>query len=92
MSEKVELTQQMNLIEIQVAKMEEIKAHIVKSQSVLELINNSLESKVKANNPDIASELNSLVTVYDQLEHAFEDAEEVEEFLKQTEVVDEKNA
>lgn len=92
MSEKIELDVQKNLIEVQVAKMEEIKAHIVKSQSVLELVNNSLEQKAGKEGCDIASELNSLVTVYDQLEHAFEDAEEVEAFLKQTEVVDEKNA
>lgn len=91
MSEKVELDAQKDLVEEQVENVEEIKAHIVKAQSVIELVVNSLEAKVDEDD-NIASELNSLVTVYDQLEHAFQDAEEVEDFLHQTEVVDEKNA
>jgi hypothetical protein len=92
MSERVELDAQKSLIEVQIDSVQEIKAHIIKAQSVLELVNNSLEAKAKEANCDIAGELNSLVTVYDQLEHALQDAEEVEKFLAQTEIVDEKNA
>lgn len=92
MSEKVELTEQEKLIETQVAAAQEIKAHIIKAESVLELVTDSLENKIKTQNYDIANELNSLVTVYDQLDHAFGDAETIEEFLKQAQVVDEKNA
>jgi len=81
-----------SLIEVQIDSVQEIKAHIVKAQSVLELVTNSLEAKVKDTNCDIASELNSLVTVYDQLEHALQDADDVEKFLAEAEIVDEKNA
>jgi hypothetical protein len=92
MSERVELDAQKSLIEVQIDSVQEIKAHIVKAQSVLELVTNSLEAKVKDTNCDIASELNSLVTVYDQLEHALQDADDVEKFLAEAEIVDEKNA
>lgn len=92
MAEKTELLTQKELVENQAETMEEIKAHIVKAQSDLELVTNSLETKAKEGTDDISSELNSLSTVYDQLEHAFLDAEQVEDFLKEAEVVDERNA
>lgn len=92
MAEQIELQSQKDLMETQVATIEEMKAHIVKAQSVLELVTNSLEKKAEEGTDDISSELNSLSTVYDQLEQAFQDAEGVEDFLKEAEVVDEKNA
>lgn len=90
--EKTELTAQQEMMEIPAEKMAEIKDHIVKSQSVLELVADSLEEKLQPEGSDITTELNALTTIYDQLDHAYQDAEDVEAFLKQTEAVDKKNA
>lgn len=76
----------------QIDVVEEIKEHLIKSQSMIDVITNSIEGKNKDNVLDLASELNSMVSVYDQLEHALQDAESILNALKEDKVVDAKNA
>ncbi len=76
----------------QVAAVEEIKEHLIKAQSLVDVISNSIEAKNKDNTLDLASELNSMVSVYDELDHALGDAESVLDALKEDQTVDEKNA
>lgn len=76
----------------QIAAVEEIREHLIKAQSMIDVITNSLEGKNKDNVLDLASELNSMVSVYDQLEHALGDADSVLNALKEGQNVDERNA
>lgn len=76
----------------QVSALEEIREHLIKASSMIDVISNSIEGKNKDNTLDLASELNSLVGVYDELNHALGDADSVLDALKEDEVVDEKNA
>ncbi|UNT96439.1 hypothetical protein [Allobaculum mucilyticum] len=83
---------QAELTEGPVAAVEEIREHLIKAESVIDLISSSIEAKNADNKLDLASELNSMVAVYDELEHAINDAEDVLKALKEDEKVDEKNA
>lgn len=92
MSKEVVLMSQAELTERPVAAVEEIREHLIKAESVIDLISSSIEAKNADNKLDLASELNSMVAVYDELEHAINDAEDVLKALKEDEKVDEKNA
>ena len=92
MSKEVILMSQAELTEGPVAAVEEIREHLIKAESVIDLISSSIEAKNADNKLDLASELNSMVAVYDELEHAINDAEDVLKALKEDEKVDEKNA
>lgn len=76
----------------QVSAVEEIKEHLIKAQSLVDVISTSIEAKNKDNALDLASELNSMVSVYDELDHALGDAQSVLDALKEDQTVDEKNA
>lgn len=76
----------------QIAAVEEIREHLIKAQSMIDVITNSIEGKNKDNTLDLASELNSMVSVYDQLEHALGDADSVLKALQEDQNVDERNA
>lgn len=91
-NKEVVLDTQSELTGVQVATVEEIRDHLIKAQSVIDVVANSIEGKNKDNTLDLASELNSLVSVYDELEHALGDTEDVLDALKEDETVDEKNA
>lgn len=86
------LDAQSELTGVQVDTVEEIKTHLIKAQSMIDVIANSIEGKNKDNTLDLASELNSMVNVYDELDHAILDVEDVLKALKEDEVVDTKNA
>lgn len=90
--EKVMLTSQDELTDIQSSVMDEIHNHLVKAQSMIDVITSAIEAKNADNKLGLASELNSLVAVYDELECALNDSEEVLDALDETEAVDEKNA
>ena len=93
MSDKViDLTSQAALTEDQIAIIEEVRDHLIKVQSIIDVVSNSIEGKNKDNVLDLASELNTLVSGYDQLEHAIEDTESSLDAAKETELVDNKNA
>jgi allophanate hydrolase subunit 1 len=93
MSEKsVILENQAKLTQVQIAKVEEIQEHLVKALSLVDVITNSIEAKNKDNVLDLASELNSMVAVYDELQHGADDAAEVLSALKETVADDTKNA
>lgn len=92
MADKIVVDEQKSLLENQIDTVEEIKEHLIKAMSVLDLVTSSLEKKEGAENWDIASELNSMVTVYDNLDHAFQDAQDVYKFLKDQENVDSVNS
>lgn len=85
------LETQSELTTDQIGTVEEIKEHLIKAQSLVDVIANSIEGKNKDNTLDLASELNSMVSVYDELDHAIEDAESVLDALKEDQKVDEKN-
>ncbi len=85
------LETQSELTTDQISTVEEIKEHLIKAQSLVDVIANSIEGKNKDNTLDLASELNSMVSVYDELDHAIEDAESVLDALKEDQKVDEKN-
>ena len=85
------LETQSELTTDQISTVEEIKEHLIKAQSLVDVIANSIEGKNKDNTLDLASELNSMVSVYDELDHAIEDAESVLDSLKEDQKVDEKN-
>ncbi|WP_323091231.1 hypothetical protein [Allobaculum sp. JKK-2023] len=85
------LEAQSELTTDQISTVEEIKEHLIKAQSLVDVIANSIEGKNKDNTLDLASELNSMVSVYDELDHAIEDAESVLDALKEDKKVDEKN-
>lgn len=92
MNKDIVLETQSELTRPAVDLAEEIYNHMIKAQSVLDLVSNSIEEKNADNKLDLASELNSLVAVYDELEHALGDSESVLKALKEDEKVDEKNA
>ncbi|MEY8309571.1 hypothetical protein AAK899_08630 [Erysipelotrichaceae bacterium 51-3] len=85
------LEAQSELTTDQISTVEEIKEHLIKAQSLVDVIANSIEGKNKDNTLDLASELNSMVSVYDELDHAIEDAESVLDALKEDKKVDEKD-
>lgn len=89
---KVILDDQAELTGIQVSEMEEIHNHLVKAQSLIDVITSAIEAKNADNKLGLASELNSMVAVYDELECALNDSEEVLDALNETVAVDEKNA
>lgn len=92
MNKDIVLETQSELTRPAVDLAEEIYNLLIKAQSVLDLVSNSIEEKNADNKLDLASELNSLVAVYDELEHALGDSESVLKALKEDEKVDEKNA
>ncbi len=85
------LEAQSELTTDQIDLVEEIKEHLIKAQSMVDVIANSIESKNKDNTLDLASELNSMITVYDELHHAIGDADSVLDALKEDQKVDAKN-
>ena len=92
MSEKdVVLENQGKLTELQLDQAEEIEEHLVKAQSLIDVISNSIEAKNAENTLDLASELNSMVSVYDELEHAIGDIDEIIDALKGILNIDEKD-
>lgn len=92
MSEKdVVLENQDKLTEIQLDQAEEIEEHLVKAQSLIDVISNSIEAKNKDNVLDLASELNSMVSVYDESEHALGDIDEIIDAFKGILKIDEKD-
>lgn len=91
MSDKVVLDNQEKLTGIQVDMIEEIQEHLVKVQSLVDVLANSIEAKNTDNKLDLASELNSLVLAYDELEYALQDTDEVLEALKGVESTDEEH-
>lgn len=92
MSDKVVVQEQEKLFQEPADLASEIKAHIIKSVSVLGMVTESLEAKVTEDKADIANELNSLTVIYDQLEHAFHDANEIEKFLDEQIADDQRNS
>ena len=92
MSDKVVVDEQKALLDAQIESAEEIKEHVIKAMSVLDLVVASLEKKEEASKDlDIASELNSIVSVYDNLDTAFTNAAGIEKFLNDQETVDTVN-
>ena len=91
-NKEIDLTSQAALTEDQIAIIEEIRDHLVKVQSIIDVVSNSIESKNKDDVLDLASELNTLVSAYDQLEHAIGDTETILDAAKETEALDIKNA
>ncbi len=89
---KVILEDQAELTGVQASVMEEIHNHLVKAQSLIDVITSAIEAKNTDNKLGLASELNSMVAVYDELECALNDSEEVLDALNETVAVDEKNA
>lgn len=93
MSDKaVILGDQAQLIAIQAENAEEVLNHLIKVQSIIDVVSNSLESKNSDNKLDIASELNSLVAAYDQLECAQADISQLAAALHELIEEDNKNA
>lgn len=90
MNKDIVLETQSELTRPAVDLAEEIYNHLIKAQSVLDLVSNSIEEKNADNKLDLASELNSTVAVYDELEHALGDSESVLKALKEDEKVDER--
>lgn len=88
---KVVLEDQAKLTQIQIDTVEEIQDHLVKAQSLIDVIANSIEAKNKDNTLDLASELNSMASVYDDLNCAINDTDEVLEALKGIVCVDDKD-
>ena len=76
----------------QIATVEEIKEHLIKAQSVIDLVTNSIETKNKDNVLDLGSELNSMIVAYDELSHAIGDVTSVLDALEEGQTADEKNA
>ncbi len=76
----------------QIATVEEIKEHLIKAQSVIDLVTNSIEAKNKDNVLDLGSELNSMIVAYDELSHAIGDVTSVLDALEEGQTADEKNA
>lgn len=89
---KVILEDQAELATVQVSTMEEIHNHLVKAQSLIDVITSAIEAKNEDNTLGLASELNSMVAVYDELECALNDSEEVLDALNETVAADKKNA
>lgn len=85
------LSDQGKLNELQIAKAEELQEHITKAQSLIDVICNSIESKNSDNKLDLASELNSMVAVFDNLECAAGDIDELINALKGIEATDEEH-
>lgn len=83
------LEDQGKLTDVQIDKAEEIQDHLTKAESLIDVISNSIEAKNADNKLDLASELNSLVAVYDNLECAAADMEELVAALKGIECEDE---
>lgn len=81
-SKDVILENQAELTGIQIDKAEEIQEHLLKVQSLIDVISNSIEAKNKDNTLDLASELNSMIAVYDEVTHALGDIDEVLAALK----------
>lgn len=92
MSKDIVLETQSELTTSQIDVLKEINDHLIKAESVIDLVTNSIEAKNVDNKLDLASELNSLVAAYDELEHALDDAQSVFDALKEDKKVDEKNA
>lgn len=93
MSDKsVILGAQAELVSLQAENAEEVLEHLIKVQSILDLVVNSLEDKNEDNKLDIASELNSLVAAYDQLVCAQDDVKTVAAALNELVAEDNKNA
>lgn len=93
MSDKIVVDEQKTLLEGQIDSVEEIKEHVIKAMSVLDLVVASLEKKEEENKDiEIASELNAIVSVYDNLDVAFTEAASVGKFLADQEDVDKANA
>lgn len=92
MSDKIVVDEQKSLLDGQIDSVEEIKEQLIKAMSVLDLVVSSLEKKEAAvKDDDIASELNAIVSVYDNLEGAFAEANAVGKFLKDQQTVDADN-
>lgn len=91
-SKDVILTSQAELTGVQIDKVQEIQEHLMKAQSVIDVISNSIEAKNKDNTLDLASELNSMIAVYDEITHALGDTDEVLAALKETKAEDQKNS
>ncbi|MCF0258502.1 MAG: hypothetical protein HUJ54_01455 [Erysipelotrichaceae bacterium] len=92
MSKKdVILENQKKLTEVQLVNAKEVQDHLIKAQSMLQLISSSIEAKNADNKLEISDELNSLVAVYDQLDHANDDIEEVIKALEGISCMDEKD-
>ncbi|MEY8469568.1 hypothetical protein [Faecalibaculum rodentium] len=92
MSDKIVVDEQKSLLDGQIDSVEEIKEHLIKAMSVLDLVVSSLEKKEAAiKDDDIASELNAIVSVYDNLDTAFGEANAVGRFLKDQQTVDTDN-
>lgn len=92
MSDKIVVDEQKSLLDGQIDSVEEIKEHLIKAMSALDLVVSSLEKKEAAiKDDDIASELNAIVSVYDNLDTAFGEANAVGRFLKDQQTVDTDN-
>ncbi len=91
-TKEVVLGTQATLTTDQIALVEEIKEHLIKAQSVIDLATNSIEAKNKDNALDLGSELNSMIIAYDELSHAIGDVTSVLDALEEGQSVDEKNA
>ncbi len=91
-TKEVVLGTQATLTTDQIALVEEIKEHLIKAQSVIDLATNSIEAKNENNALDLGSELNSMIIAYDELSHAIGDVTSVLDALEEGQSVDEKNA
>lgn len=88
----VVLSAQAELTTDQIDTVEEIKEHLIKSQSVIDLVTNSIEAKNKDNALDLGSELNSMIIAYDEVTHAIGDINSILDALKEDQQADQKNA
>ena len=92
MSEKdVILANQQKLTEVQLVEAREVQDHLIKAQSMLSLISNSIEAKNADDKLEISDELNSMVAVYDQLDHAIDDMTDIIDALKCVVCLDKKD-
>lgn len=93
MSDTVVVNEQKALLKSEIESAEEIKEHVIKAMSVLDLVVASLEKKEEASKDlDIASELNAIVSVYDNLDVAFTTAASIQNFLTEQQDIDKENA